>query len=89
MERIRSQVESCRFPTGDAGSIVATISCGVAALCPQRHEDLETAAESLLLAADTALLRAKGEGRNRVVQAVSPTPEGDYGSSAETRPGPR
>jgi diguanylate cyclase (GGDEF)-like protein len=44
-----------------------TVSVGVAALSPGRHEtDLKAAADRLIAEADAALYRAKALGRNRV-----------------------
>lgn len=61
-ERIRREVEKEQFP--DAGSI--TISLGVAQL---RQGD---STDALLKRVDTALYRAKQEGRNRVVLCSDP-----------------
>jgi two-component system cell cycle response regulator len=44
-----------------------TVSVGVAAISPGRHEtDLKSVADRLLADADAALYRAKALGRNRV-----------------------
>ena len=59
-ERLREDVASTVFtPGGEAQHI--TISIGIAALTPGRDTR-----PSLMAAADTALYRAKNEGRNRV-----------------------
>lgn len=61
-ERIRSSVEqlAIRHNTSQAG--IVTVSIGVATLCEDRH----TRMEELIKAADSALYRAKGNGRNNV-----------------------
>ena len=71
-ERIRARIET--IGVLDGGELSVTISCGVATLCPQHQQDPETAASGLLVAADTALLRAKAMGRNRVIQADNAEP---------------
>lgn len=60
-ERIRAAVQHLPIPF-ESKSLSITTSMGVSSACP---EDKRTAAE-LLKAADTALYRAKSEGRNRV-----------------------
>lgn len=62
-EALRAEIEACRFQFG-ATPVGVTISVGVAAWNPV----LRNAAE-LMHAADAALLRTKGEGRNRVAVA--------------------
>jgi len=64
-ERLRRTVEAMRAPMGDR-SLSVTISVGVATLTANSSY-ADTAA--LLHAADAALYRAKGSGRNRVVCA--------------------
>ena len=62
-ETLRRRVEKCRIPHGGSpsGGIV-TISAGTASMIPGINQSTET----LCLAADTALYRAKKHGRNRV-----------------------
>ena len=59
-ERLRQAVEKARFKT-DKGEISRTISIGVTEL--GEGDDMR----SLIRKADTALYRAKQEGRNRFV----------------------
>ena len=66
-ERIREQVESSPFPIqGGAATVRVTVSIGVAA----RQGGDERGAD-IVKRADTALYRAKGEGRNRVIAAAA------------------
>lgn len=65
-ERIRRAVEERPFALGEAGDVAATCSVGTASLPGDAG-----AAASLLAAADTALLRAKALGKNRVERAAS------------------
>lgn len=65
-ERLRAKVAELQVEVGDDGKLVAaTISCGVAS--PRPGGDLER----LIADADSALYRAKENGRNRVESAVS------------------
>ncbi|MEW5723432.1 MAG: diguanylate cyclase, partial [Thermodesulfobacteriota bacterium] len=65
-ELMRLAVEDLRLPHGASEtSPVVTVSLGVASLIPSR----EATEETLLLAADEALYRAKAGGRNRVAAA--------------------
>ena len=61
-EALRAQVEATRFEF-EGEPLGVTISLGTATLGEQRYET----AEALVRAADVNLLRAKREGRNRVV----------------------
>ncbi len=66
-ERIRQAISNDPFALN--GQVVRnlTISVGVAALAPGRHEtDLRALADRLVAEADAALYRAKALGRNRV-----------------------
>jgi len=66
-ERIRQAIANSPYPLN--GQVVRnlTISIGVAAVAPGRHEtDLKALADRLVAEADAALYRAKALGRNRV-----------------------
>jgi diguanylate cyclase (GGDEF)-like protein len=63
-ERIRNDIAALRVPTA-SGTLQVTVSLGVAVLDTQ-YSDWE----ALLHAADAALYRAKGTGRNRSVLAT-------------------
>ncbi len=66
-ERIRASIERAATTLPDGTVVRVTASLGVA-LCP----DHGSAARDLLAAADGALYRAKGDGRNRVCAAGQP-----------------
>lgn len=61
-ERVRAAIEHAEFDVGAAAPHSVTMSIGVATLASGQSPD------ALLAAADEALYRAKGEGRNRVVR---------------------
>jgi diguanylate cyclase (GGDEF)-like protein len=63
-ERLRLLVAGQAVPIGDNATGAITISCGVAGI------DIDDTLDTLLAAADDALLRAKQNGRNRVEGAV-------------------
>ncbi|MBY0296614.1 MAG: PleD family two-component system response regulator [Methylobacterium sp.] len=66
-ERIRERIEAMPFPIhGGTRAIDVTVSIGVAVRLPE-----DGGPASLLKRADTALYRAKEEGRNRVVAAAA------------------
>lgn len=69
-ERVRESIAGVEIPllTGD-GTIHVTVSAGVASTVAGEKNDL-------IAAADAALYEAKREGKNRVVRAASPAPEG-------------
>jgi two-component system cell cycle response regulator len=66
-ERIREVIAAVPFALTTEVERTLTVSVGVAALSPGRHEtDLKAVADRLLADADAALYRAKAMGRNRV-----------------------
>lgn len=65
-EDLRSQVAESAVPMADAES--ATISVGITMFGGER----EVGAEAVLLAADQAMYRAKGEGRNQIALFQDP-----------------
>jgi diguanylate cyclase (GGDEF)-like protein len=66
-ERIREAIASVPFALTAQIERMLTVSVGVAAVSPGRHEaDLKAVADRLLADADAALYRAKALGRNRV-----------------------
>jgi diguanylate cyclase (GGDEF)-like protein len=77
-EDLRSQVAE-GFPA-DAETGSATISVGIA-MFGGKHD---AAAESVLIAADQAMYRAKAEGRNRVALFEDPSEAGRNGKRAQS-----
>jgi two-component system cell cycle response regulator len=66
-ERIREVIAAVPFALTTQVERNLTVSVGVAAVAPGRHEtDLKAVADRLLADADAALYRAKALGRNRV-----------------------
>jgi two-component system, cell cycle response regulator len=66
-ERIRESIAAVPVALGRQIERTLTVSVGVAAISPARHEtDLKAVADRLLADADAALYRAKALGRNRV-----------------------
>jgi two-component system, cell cycle response regulator len=66
-ERIREVIAAQPFALSAQIERTLTVSVGVAAVSPARHEmDLKAVADRLLADADAALYRAKALGRNRV-----------------------
>jgi len=63
-ERLRVALANGSFPVGEIGALAATCSVGMAQLTAS-HGDVN----AFIAAADEALLRAKREGKNRVVVA--------------------
>lgn len=72
-ERLRRRVWRMAIASGAADSDSRiTISAGVAAIAPGTPGCLDTTPDALLRAADQALYRAKGLGRNRIAMAPGP-----------------
>src|SRR4029079_8382109 len=76
-ERLRERVSDTDVPLRDGGSMGVTLSVGVATI-PDAAGDLE----SLVDAADRALLRAKRAGKNQIRTAPVTRP----GSSSSVEP---
>ena len=76
-ERLADRMRSTEVPLRDGESMAVTISLGVATI-PDSADDLE----SLVDAADRALLRAKRAGKNQIRAAPATRP----GSGAEVGP---
>jgi diguanylate cyclase (GGDEF)-like protein len=66
-ERIRAAVSRTPVEAGGDPAITVTVSIGIASLIPEPDaKDLDALGEALLAKADTALYRAKSEGRDCV-----------------------
>jgi diguanylate cyclase (GGDEF)-like protein len=83
-ERLGERMRSTEVPLREGGSMRVTISVGVATL-PDSAEDLE----SLVDAADWALLRAKRAGKNQIRTAPTNRRESAGEEGARTRGGRR
>jgi diguanylate cyclase (GGDEF)-like protein len=77
-ERLADRMRATKVPTREGGSMTVTLSLGVATI-PDSAEDLD----SLLDAADRALLRAKRAGKNQIRAA----PANRSGRAAADAPG--
>ena len=66
-ERLRTAIEATPFDSGSGKDVHITVSIGLACF----FSDADTG-QALVSAADTALCKAKREGRNRVVETSSP-----------------
>ncbi|MGA3010939.1 MAG: sensor domain-containing diguanylate cyclase [Terracidiphilus sp.] len=75
-EKVRCAVEALRLSHegNPEGNGWITVSVGVATALVQRGEAAEGLPEALLEAADSAMYKAKNEGRNRVVRATAIRP---------------
>jgi diguanylate cyclase (GGDEF)-like protein len=82
-ERLGEQMRETRVPLRERGSMGVTLSVGVATI-PNSAHDLD----SLVDAADRALLRAKRAGKNQIGTAP-PTRHGAAGDVGPRRPGGR
>jgi diguanylate cyclase (GGDEF)-like protein len=66
-ERVRTTVGALYVPAPQEGIVIVGLSCSIGVAV---HRGSSTTMERLLLAADTAVYRAKRTGRNRVVTTV-------------------
>ena len=80
-ERLRAGVESATYET-EAGPLRLTLSLGVAISNPEEAPN----AQPLVQAADAALYRAKGAGRNRIVLATPDDLVGQLASTSRLQP---
>jgi diguanylate cyclase (GGDEF)-like protein len=81
-ERLADRMRAAEVPQREGGSMAVTISLGVATI-PDSAEDVE----SLVDAADRALLRAKRAGKNQIRAAPATRPgDGPKGGSRSRRP---
>ena len=68
-ERVRRAVHALGIVHPDTVAGVATVSIGVAAVWPRRHD---LSPQALIALADAALYQAKHDGRNRAIAAGDP-----------------
>jgi diguanylate cyclase (GGDEF)-like protein len=80
-ERLRERVRGAEVPLRDGGSMEVTISVGVATL-----PDCADTLESLVDAADHALLRAKRAGKDKIRSAPTLSSRGEGGSARPRGP---
>ena len=78
-EKVRSAVEALRLrhEGNPEGKGWVTVSVGVATAVARRGEIVDGMPKALLEAADSAMYKAKHEGRNRVVTAAEIVPAGE------------
>ena len=79
-ERLADRMRGIEVPQRDGGSMKVTISLGVATI-PDSADSLD----SLVDAADRALLRAKRAGKNQIRAAPATRPAGDFDEDAPGR----
>ncbi len=79
-ERLAERMRETKVPLRDGGTMGVTISVGVATI-PDSAENLD----SLVDAADRALLRAKGAGKNQIRAAPATRPGGGGGETPSPR----
>ena len=66
-DRIRNAVAGSPIDINDETSVAITVSIGIADTIPKPNSnDLKTAAEALIAAADLAMYQAKSDGRDRI-----------------------
>ena len=71
-EKVRTSVQRCELPVDGGGATSVTVSIGLASVDALRPEGDELVTPNdLIAAADRALYRAKGAGRNRVHPLLS------------------
>jgi diguanylate cyclase (GGDEF)-like protein len=79
-QSLRSAIETLGIPSASPNGAPVTVSIGLACSLPASPES----APALLTLADAALYRAKGRGRNRVVNAADVSQPKTKTSQAES-----